>query len=213
MTEKAEIAQPAPQEEAKPRTAHGLPKRLPKSHRRETSRICSTNRNEARRKTNAPVGRCSLKTGTSRDYGSRRKDYRRELTYYLTTGITELPLGLTTARHLAQKQFDQKEKRKGRRENRKATIKKAESLFITKAFRFKKSNRGAPASACSTIGQADGAQATGKKINACPGARHRSTYCSPSPRHGRLHSGCWRQKPSARHGRRRSISPYTGSPW
>jgi hypothetical protein len=115
MTEKTKIAQPAPQGEAKPRTAHGLPKRLPKSRQGETSRICSTNRNEARRKANAPVGRCSLKTGTLRDYGSRRKDYRWELTYYLTTGITELPLGLTTARHIAQTQFGQKEKRKGRR--------------------------------------------------------------------------------------------------
>ena len=40
--------------------------------------------------------------------------------------------------------------------------KKAESLFTTKAFRFKKSNRGTLASACSTIAQAGWRSGHGK---------------------------------------------------
>ncbi len=56
-----------------------------------------------------------------------------------------------------------------------------------------------------------------KKINAClqpyPGARLRLTYCTPSPRHGTLRSGCWMQRPSARHGMCHNICPYRGKPW
>ena len=105
---------------------------------------------------------------------------------------------------------------KGDKTTERRITKKAESLFYHKGFPLQK------------IGpwlipvrlldyRIGGWSSATEKINACPqaypGVPLRSTCCTPSPRRGTLRSGYWRQKPSARHDMRHSISPYTKRPW
>jgi len=153
-------------------------------------------------------------------HSSTQLELRQEITYYLTIGVTWRSVmdtwifqatGLLPTDPAEKREGVKREgvKREGKQKKRKAQA----PLRLSASKKIGTEHNSFRLLANATGGRTQ----SQKKINACrkpcPGARGRSAYCTLSPLHGRWHNGCWRQKPSARHGMRHSISLYTGKPW